>query len=145
MINGERGGRASRRDLAYSLPHGYLVSLWHWQGGICFYSGKPMKMGLGIGKDPLGVSIDRVDPAHGYIVGNVVLCCSRVNTIKHDLSPTELKELIPSWYAAIVDRLPALQGEVTGTPDDWPRNAKGDRLPGWIVERRQRMAALRAE
>lgn len=145
MSSGERGARASRQGLEYSLPHGYLLALWQWQGGQCFYTGKAMKMGLGVGKDRLGVSIDRVDPAQGYIVGNVVLCCSRVNTIKHDLSPEELRELIPSWYAAIVERLPVLRSEVAGTPDDWPRDARGARLPAWIVERRERMAALGAE
>jgi hypothetical protein len=145
MVNGQRGSHKSRQELEYSLPHGYLASLWRWQEGLCFYSGQPMKMCLGNGKDPLGVSIDRVDPARGYVVGNVVLCCARVNTIKHDLSPEELKELIPKWHAAIVERLPLLQREVTGTPDNWPRNANGHRLPSWIVERRQRMAALNIE
>lgn len=142
LSNGERGSRPSRQHLTYDLPDGYLAALWHWQDGRCFYTGKPMKMGLGVGRDPYGVSIDRVDPSKGYLVGNVVLACSRVNSVKNNLTIGELAEWIPAWHEQIVQRLPVLAREVVPVEDNWPRNARGHRLPSWIVERRQRMAAL---
>lgn len=145
LKNGERGSRPSRQRLAYDLPDGYLVALWQWQGGNCFYTGKPMKMGFGAGHDPYGVSIDRVDPSQGYLVGNVVLACARVNSVKNDLTPDELAEWIPAWHEQIVQRLAALVREVVPAEDNWPRNARGQRLPSWIVERRQRMAALKEQ
>ena len=142
MRNGERGSRPNRQGLAYDLPDGYLVALWHWQAGRCFYTDKPMKMGLGAGHDPLGVSIDRVDPHRGYVVGNVVLCCGRVNSIKSDVSLEELAEWMPGWFEQVRSRLPMLRVEVRAADDDWPRNKAGHRLPAWIVERRHRLAAL---
>lgn len=142
MRNGERGSRPNRRHLAFDLPSGYLAALWRWQQGLCFYTGSLMKLGLGVGHDPYGVSIDRVDPEQGYLVGNVVLCCRRVNTIKSNLTLDELAEWITPWYVQIETRLPALLAEVEAPDDNWPRNAAGRRLPSWIVERRERIAAL---
>ncbi|MCM2417601.1 hypothetical protein [Streptomyces sp. RKAG293] len=145
LASGERGMRPSRQLLEYDLPNGYLAALWHWQGAACFYTGKPMLTGYGIGRNPYGVSIDRVDSSKGYVVGNVVLCCARVNSVKNNLTLGELAEWIPSWFQEVTHRLPALVKEVHAAADDWPRNARGHRLPAWIVERRERMAALKVE
>lgn len=142
LKNGERGRRPSRQSISYNLPDGYLAALWHWQNGLCFYTDKPMKMGLGVGRDPYGVSIDRVDPSRGYEEGNVVLACARVNSVKNDLTPAEMAEWIPSWFERVEMRLPQVVAEVRPAEDNWPRNARGGRLPGWIVKHRQRMAAL---
>lgn len=38
-------------------------------------------------------SVDRVDPALGYVKGNVVMCTVRVNAAKSDLTPIEIKAL----------------------------------------------------
>lgn len=145
LSNGERGKRPSRQLLEYDMPEGYLAALWQWQGGACFYTDKPMRMGYGTGRDPYGVSIDRVDSAKGYIVGNVVLCCSRVNSVKNNLTLDELAEWIPSWFQRVDERLSDLIREVQPAEDNWPRNARGHRLPSWIVERRERLAALNVE
>jgi hypothetical protein len=142
MRRGERGASRRRARFRFDLPDGYLLALWKWQQGLCFYTGKLMTMALGEGINPFGVSIDRVDPVDHYAVGNVVLCCCRVNSVKSDLTLDELAEWIPSWHRQVVERLPLLAAEVTAADDAWPRNAAGSRLPVWIVERRSRIAEL---
>jgi hypothetical protein len=142
MQNGERGGRPSRQGIAYALPEGYLVGLWVYQGGNCFYTGEPMSIGLGVGRVPSRASIDRVDPTKGYIVGNVVLCRTRINSIKSDVTIEELQEWMPSWHQQVVSRLPDLTASAKPILDGRELNAAGRRLPSWIVERRERLAAL---
>jgi hypothetical protein len=60
-----------------------LLTKWYKQDGKCFYSGFPMGL---IGKRDDVVSLDRVDPPQGYTDQNTVLCCYRVNMMKHTAS-----------------------------------------------------------
>lgn len=39
-------------------------------------------------------TIDRVDSSKGYITGNVVACCARVNQAKADFSLKEIKAMV---------------------------------------------------
>ncbi|GHH57475.1 hypothetical protein [Lentzea cavernae] len=142
LRNGERGARRSRQDIAYKLPDGYLAALWNYQAGQCFYTDVAMTMSLGNGRDPDGVSIDRVDPIRGYEVGNIVLCRSRVNTIKSDVTLGELQAWMPQWHERVVECLPTLVDAVVPQEDDTPRGATGRRLPSWVIERRARMERL---
>lgn len=145
MRRGERGARPRRAQIRYELPDGYLLALWQWQRGLCFYTDRPMGMSLGTGTDPNSVSVDRVDASKGYIPGNVVLCLHRVNSVKQDLSLEEMREWTPGWYARVIERLPALTASVVAQPDGRPRNAAGRRTPTWIVERRRRLELLKQE
>ena len=44
----------------------------------------------GSGKKELNISIDRIDPHIGYILGNIQLVTTRVNILKHSLTEDEL-------------------------------------------------------
>lgn len=82
---------ASRRDtlrgnLARTTGHrrggvslDTLERLFNDQSGLCHYSGKPMSIDT-IDTCP---SVDRVDSRRGYVAGNIVLCCYRVNMMKN--------------------------------------------------------------
>lgn len=144
MARGERGARGSRKDIPYELPNGYLHGLWEHQAGRCFYTDQQLRMEYAAGRAPDGVSIDRVDPAVGYVVGNVVLCATRINSIKSDVTPEELEAWLPSWHERVLQGLPALVAEVVAIVDDAPRAVSGRRLPSWVVERRARMEAIRS-
>jgi hypothetical protein len=98
-------------------------------------------MALGAGRDPVGVSIDRADTSLGYVPGNVVLCCARVNSIKSDATLAEMAQWMPGWHERIVNGLPELLTRVA-LGQDRPLNAAGAALPQWIVVRRQRLEAL---
>jgi hypothetical protein len=142
MARGGRGARPSRQDISYSLPPGYLHGLWLYQVGLCFYTDRPMRMAYAAGRSPDGVSIDRVDPAAPYEVGNVVLCCSRVNSIKSDVTPDELADWMPGWHARVLNGLPDLVSSVQPIDDGVARGVGGKRLPQWVIERRARIARL---
>lgn len=85
-----RGRRAGRgvpvmRGLA---PH--LRVLWEVSEGRCAYTGEQMVVHGYHDGVRNAVTVDRVDPALGYVAGNVVLCCSWVNRMKQDYSAADL-------------------------------------------------------
>lgn len=81
-----------------SFTFEHILSIYRLQKGLCFYTGIKMVLKRGTGFQPYALTIDKVVPEKGYIDGNVVLCTKRFNTVKSDLSISELKKWIPSWY-----------------------------------------------
>lgn len=82
--------RAKQKNIAFNLTLEFLTVKFNQQNGQCFYSGLPMEIQLSRG---YSVSIDRMDSSKGYTQDNVVLCCDRVNCMKHESSIEEMKEL----------------------------------------------------
>jgi hypothetical protein len=74
-----------------------FISRWQSQGGRCFYTDAALLLDYGNGTDRNSCSVDKVEPALGYVSGNVVFAGRRANTIKHDLTVEELTALIPAW------------------------------------------------
>lgn len=142
LARGERGARKARQAIPYELPTGYLHGLWVYQTGLCFYTDRPMRLAHTEGLSPEGASIDRVDPSIGYTVGNVVLCLSRVNLVKHDVTPDEMREWMPGWHTRVLFSLPSLLTGAQPIEDNHPRAANGHRLPSWVLERRERIAGI---
>lgn len=69
----------------------HLLDLWERQGGKCFYTRAPMQF---TGYPDLdAMTVDRIEPAKGYVVGNIVLCRSLVNRSKQDMSWRDFVEL----------------------------------------------------
>lgn len=68
------------------LTREYLVRLFNEQNGMCYYTGEKLlwnTKGVGKGHQPNnGLSVDRLDPHKGYVIGNVVLCGHQANTSK---------------------------------------------------------------
>ena len=90
--------RASKRGIECTIDAEYLESVWNLQEGRCVYTQEPMLTGHGLRNHPQGVSVDRINPALGYVPGNIVLCSTRANSIKQDMTPAEFQEWMPVWY-----------------------------------------------
>ena len=58
----------------FSLVRKDLYDIWNAQEGKCFYSGIPLSF-----RSSWKVSLERLDPAQGYIKSNVVFCCLELN------------------------------------------------------------------
>jgi len=83
----------------------YLVELYKKQKGLCAITGFAMKMDRGSkATDPnhkYNISIDRIDNARGYVVGNVRLTTKQANIMRNRLEDHELL----LWAAAILKTL----------------------------------------
>lgn len=71
-----RGG-AQHRNLEFLLTFEEFCSFWQKPCHYC-------------GEKPETVGLDRVDSDKGYILNNIVSCCSMCNRIKSDFTVTEL-------------------------------------------------------
>jgi hypothetical protein len=83
-----KGAKASAQAKSYefSITEDYLLELWERQNGRCSYTGVAMSTAT---KCPNLVSIDRVDSKVGYVIGNIQLCCWRVNRAKNSMNEDE--------------------------------------------------------
>lgn len=78
------------KNLPYDLSLGkHLRDLWRAQNGRCAYTGRPMTINGYQEKDPNALTIDRITPAKGYVVGNIALACSLANRAKQDMTSQE--------------------------------------------------------
>ncbi len=96
--------RCKETGVEYALQGGYLADLFRKQSGRCFYTDLPMKVHFGTKKPGArsdSVSVDRIEPDSGYVVGNVVLCTSRANAIKSNCSLAEMRAWLPDWWKRI--------------------------------------------
>lgn len=82
--------RSFKKNLEFNITKEYLKQLWDSQSGLCAISGIPMTFELDNGRTFKNVSLDRINPNKGYIIGNVQLVCMAVNQMKSDLSLAEL-------------------------------------------------------
>lgn len=96
---------ASKRGIEFDLTQEYIQYLYTVQDQKCAYTGIALNLAVGRGLSSDSVSFDRFDPNVGYVVGNVLMCSSRANTIKHNQTPEELREWMPSWYQRGLDTL----------------------------------------
>ena len=97
--------RANIKNIKFSISYEYFYSLYELQNGRCFYTGDELVLTRGLGLHKNVLSLDRIVPEKGYIEGNVVFCTFRVNTIKNNLTLTELKNWIPTWYVKIIEKI----------------------------------------
>ena len=97
--------RSEKKGWECIITAEHLLDQLEKQDGKCVYTGFEMRTIYGQGRSPLSLSVDRVDPRFGYIIGNVVLCTLRANTIKSDMNPTEFQEWLPSWYNRLQESL----------------------------------------
>lgn len=65
---------------------------------VCPVLGIPLKYEGNEGAADDAMSIDRIDPAKGYVQGNIALVSQRANRIKNDATPAELRK-IADFYA----------------------------------------------
>lgn len=104
--------KSPRRALSFALHRGLkrrpsenpvsvddLMGLWALQEGKCALSGVTMTWAGGV-QTGTSMSLDRIDQAKGYSVGNVRLLCHAVNCFCGLMSDRELIEMA----ASIVDK-----------------------------------------
>lgn len=89
------------KNMNFNLPEGYLFWLWEIQRGLCFYT--DLEMIFGEYNNPSNLSVDKIVPGCGYVVGNVVLCSRRSNLVKNDMSLQEMSNWTPGWYSRLHD------------------------------------------
>jgi hypothetical protein len=82
-----------QKGFAFDLDLDYLVSIWTPE---CPVFGTPMKIGTGGRGDGYNSHLDRIDPALGYVKGNVAWISGRANRIKYNASSEELRK-IADW------------------------------------------------
>lgn len=104
--------KSPRRALSFALHRGLkrrpsenpvsvddFMGLWGLQEGKCALSGVTMTWAGGV-QTGTSISLDRIDQAKGYSVGNVRLLCHAVNCFRGLMSDRELTEMA----ASIVDK-----------------------------------------
>lgn len=85
---------AKARNSEYNISVPYLVQLYKDQKGKCHYSG--IKMELPNENNFTGdnlISLDRKNSDSGYLIGNVVLCCWKINRMKNDISYADFPKI----------------------------------------------------
>jgi hypothetical protein len=79
----------------------YLKELYRKQESKCFLTGFKMTHQRGKGIKNKNISIDRINPKKGYIIGNVRLVCRHVNMMRSNLTDKELykfcKEIVNNY------------------------------------------------
>lgn len=98
--------RAKRKNLPIDIDQDYIHSIVSFH---CPIFGVPLEWSThrGNGNAPLpnSPSLDRIDPAKGYVKGNVWIISHRANQIKNDASHDELKRVTEAVGHAIVNSL----------------------------------------
>jgi len=82
--------RAARTEQPFTLTLEHLRTLWP-EDGRCPVLG--FRMILDRGSDE-GPSLDKIDPARGYVEGNVRIISGRANRVKSDASLDEMRRLL---------------------------------------------------
>jgi hypothetical protein len=78
-----------------NLTVDYLVELYNRQDGYCYYLNEKMIFGWVDGKvHHNSLSLDKLDPAKGYVQGNVVWCTYLANTMKRDMTEQQFYDTI---------------------------------------------------
>lgn len=108
---GKLRNRATKAFIKFDLTFTQFLAIWGRQNGVCFYTDVPLRCQVGLGKDPASFSVDKVEPLLGYVPGNVVFCCSRVNSVKFDVTLDELRRWMPIWYWRVMEYRKELQVE----------------------------------
>lgn len=102
-----RGSRSSARTrgLSHSISKELLHRLWAEQGGRCKWLGVEMLDVVGE-RDPLQVSLDRIDPKRGYEPDNVALTTMLANLGRSTCSAGRFKEVVEILREVLMRRGP---------------------------------------
>lgn len=98
--------RAKDKNVPFAIDADYLRSI---VPSHCPIFGTPLEWSARreLGQHPLpnSPSLDRIDPAKGYVKGNVWIISNKANTIKSNATHEELKLVTEAVGRAIVDSL----------------------------------------
>lgn len=85
------------RGIPFTVSQSYLESIWT---GVCPVFGIAVALGANGNGSHHSAHLDRLDPALGYVEGNVAWISGRANRIKYDASLEELKQLV-TWVERV--------------------------------------------
>jgi hypothetical protein len=90
----------NHKKLECNLTYADLKNQYTNQCGKCFYTGTHMKIKPigGKSRDPLNISLDRIDSDLGYIPDNIVFCCWGINALKGTDTPDVLYNSLKIFY-----------------------------------------------
>jgi len=101
--------KCKRDGIPFSISEIDFIQQFQSQNYKCFYTDEKMTLEFNVepkknGANRNAVSIDKIIPGKGYVLGNVVFCCNKINFVKRDLSLDEIKlYLHPSFYERITN------------------------------------------
>ena len=83
-IRQSSASNAKSRKIPFELSLQDLRDIYQKQQGKCYYTGTPMTLRFNghLNRDPLLISIDRLDSTQGYTHTNTVFCCWGINALK---------------------------------------------------------------
>ncbi|CAB4196963.1 hypothetical protein UFOVP1290_483 [uncultured Caudovirales phage] len=103
--------KSKKHNIIFSISESDFINQYYTQNNKCFYSDEDMEINF-IANNTIRrakrncLSVDKIIPEIGYIVGNVVFCCNKINSVKNDLSLDEIKiYLNSSIYDKIINHL----------------------------------------
>ena len=73
---------------------GYLVGLYHGQQGLCAHTGEVMTIVRGLVEGAVTFDLctmERIDNAKGYEVGNIMLACDGINRMRGDMALSKFR------------------------------------------------------
>jgi len=88
LIHSQLKSQRKKTNLAWEITPEYLIEQYRDQGGRCSLSGNVMSFHRSdarvnkLCKNPMNISIERIDPAAGYVPGNITLVCLQANLMK---------------------------------------------------------------
>lgn len=92
----------TKDGIAVTITKEEFIQIYYNQNGKCFYTDVIMTWKAGNGKNfKESLSVDKIVPAIGYVLGNVVFCTTRVNAAKSNFTLEEIQKWMPSWYKRI--------------------------------------------
>lgn len=91
---------AKSKSLPCSINLSILTGMYHKQEGKCYYTGTPMTLRTSdhLNRDPLLISLDRIQPNEGYTPSNTVMCCWGVNAMKGHHSKDLFYQTLKLFY-----------------------------------------------
>lgn len=106
-IHSQLKSQRKKENIAWEIAPDYLVKLYHEQGGRCALSGNVMTHHRSdprvqkLCKNPMNISIERIDPAVGYVPGNIALVCLQVNLMKSSMDADQFY----FWISSISQKI----------------------------------------
>ena len=91
-------GRAKNKEIPFNLTLDYINAIWP-EDNRCPALGIPFVRHSGAGRHN-SPSVDKLNPALGYVKGNVAIVSHRANTIMHNAKPSEVMT-VAKWFASV--------------------------------------------
>lgn len=92
--------RAKKKGVPFELTRDYLLDLWCEQQGDCALTGITMRFDVGNGDSrfmPFNISLDRIVPSRGYVVGNVRLVCVAANLALNEFGEDVFRQVCEGY------------------------------------------------